>query len=248
MIMSRRLINVVAPHIQSNINVLIFVILWIVPTIHLLLSKNYVFVPVNTPILTMAVAAIWVFITWLAQKYSKVQSRFSSMITALLPLPTCYAGASVCLAAGEALLPACLIVSILTFVAIGWIDFRVKGFWVVKIIFAVMGLLLSMMEVLWVVFALLMYQMTTTVVQTTVSPNGEYVAWFVENNSGAVGGSTVMEVRRQTEDIHLLIGAYAQKPVAIYDGPLGQHLTLSFMNNDTLLVDGKEYHLNDMVK
>lgn len=75
-----------------------------------------------------------------------------------------------------------------------------------------------------------------TVVQTIPSPDGTYEARVIDDDQGALGGSTIVEVDQN---------GWA-KPKQIYTGPWGifETMEIYWKDEDTLVINGKEYRVD----
>ena len=85
-----------------------------------------------------------------------------------------------------------------------------------------------------------------TVLQTTVSPDGAYVAQLIDNDQGALGGATVITLRRTEGEIDLLFFALEHKPETVYCGNWGEGFgkTLAWKDGDTLTLGGTPIEIN----
>lgn len=81
-----------------------------------------------------------------------------------------------------------------------------------------------------------------TVVQKSVSPQGNYVAEVIEDDQGALGGDTYVEVRG-AKSLHLLIFTVRPNATCVYKGEYGEaeSLELGWCGEEALLIDGKPY-------
>ena len=85
-----------------------------------------------------------------------------------------------------------------------------------------------------------------TVLQTTVSPDGAYVAQLIDNDQGALGGATVITLRRTEGEIDLLFFALEHKPETVYYGDWGEGFgkTLAWKDGNTLTLGGMPIEIN----
>ncbi len=80
-----------------------------------------------------------------------------------------------------------------------------------------------------------------TVAHTVESPNNTYIAWVVSSDQGALGGSTDVYVRNIQKDIHLASGMLKTESKSLWSGGWGTEPTLSWEDDDTLMIGGKSY-------
>jgi hypothetical protein len=73
-----------------------------------------------------------------------------------------------------------------------------------------------------------------TVIQTLPSPGGTYEARVIDVDEGALGGSTIVEVERNS---------WLARPKRIYLGEWLEYETMDiyWKNDDCLVINGKEY-------
>lgn len=86
----------------------------------------------------------------------------------------------------------------------------------------------------------------TTVVRAVVSPEGTQIAEILDIDEGALGGSTIVEVRKNTQ-IDLKIVQISTVPNRIYNGEWGEFedMTLEWIDENTLCINGSEYDLTE---
>ena len=80
-----------------------------------------------------------------------------------------------------------------------------------------------------------------TVVHTAKSPDNTYIAWVVSSDQGALGGSTEVYVRNTQKDILFVSGMLKTESKNLWSGRWGTEVTLSWEDDDTLVIDGKSY-------
>lgn len=82
----------------------------------------------------------------------------------------------------------------------------------------------------------------TRVMYSKQSPGGKYVAEVIDDDQGALGGYTIVKMRRK-ESFSFLIGRVYKTPVTLcYRGwGLWDEIEFDWVDEDTLMVDGKEY-------
>lgn len=81
-----------------------------------------------------------------------------------------------------------------------------------------------------------------TVVDTIDSPNGEYYAEVVDSDQGALGGNTVVYIKK-TDRINLLIAVIEKSPERVYVGDWREYETMNidWKDDDTLTINSDEY-------
>ena len=86
----------------------------------------------------------------------------------------------------------------------------------------------------------------TEVVRTVPSPDGTKTAEIIVNDEGALGGSTVVDVRRGP-DLNLGFARFCRLPQRVYLGDWGEfeEMTVEWVDADTLMIDGVEYGIEE---
>lgn len=84
-----------------------------------------------------------------------------------------------------------------------------------------------------------------TVVETIDSPSGEYYAEIVDSDRGALGGNTIVYVKK-TNSLNLLILKIEKTPERVYLGEWGEYETMDikWLNDNTLSIDSAEYNIS----
>ncbi len=84
-----------------------------------------------------------------------------------------------------------------------------------------------------------------TVVETIESPSGEYYAEVVDSDQGALGGNTVVYVKK-TYCVNLPIIKIEKTPERVYLGEWGEYETMDikWADDKTLLIDTTEYNIS----
>ena len=84
-----------------------------------------------------------------------------------------------------------------------------------------------------------------TVVKTIDSPSGEYYAEIVDSDQGALGGNTVIYVKK-SDCLNMMIIKIEKTPERIYIGEWGEYKTMDikWLNDNTLSIDSTEYKIN----
>ncbi|MCR5809148.1 MAG: DUF5412 domain-containing protein [Clostridiales bacterium] len=82
----------------------------------------------------------------------------------------------------------------------------------------------------------------TEVVRTEPSPNGRYIAEIIDDDQGALGGNTFVNVRRNI-NVDLGIVKLSGKLKNVWNGGYGEFndMTLEWKDDETLLINGREY-------
>lgn len=81
-----------------------------------------------------------------------------------------------------------------------------------------------------------------TVVQSVTSPNGTYYAEVIDNDQGALGGNTLVDVY-ENEGINALIFKISKKPQRVYQGKYGEFkdMIIYWKDENCLVIDSVEY-------
>lgn len=117
----------------------------------------------------------------------------------------------------------------------------------VKIVFcAVPGLFALILAVISFFAAIFASIGKTEVVQAVSSPDGRYVAELIDDDQGALGGSTLVWVRRNT-DVDLVVIRLKSFSQSIYTGRWGEFhdMTLEWKDDRSILINGTEYPVFD---
>lgn len=89
------------------------------------------------------------------------------------------------------------------------------------------------------------------VIQKIESPSGKYYAELINDDQGAMGGSTIVEVSSKKECVPFLIGELVknQEISRIYTGRWGEFKTMEifWLDEDIILINGEEYRRNESV-
>lgn len=85
------------------------------------------------------------------------------------------------------------------------------------------------------------------IIKTVPSPQNTYIANVIQNGQGAMGGNTYVEVSNNKKVINLLFCKFSKKPSRVYEGELSEidSITISWENDNTLIIDGKSILIND---
>ncbi len=83
-----------------------------------------------------------------------------------------------------------------------------------------------------------------TVTETVYSPDGKYRAEVINNDMGALGGSTLVNVYNE-QVLELYIIKISEKPQCIYEGAWNEYndIKIIWTDNRTVLVNGKRHQL-----
>lgn len=88
---------------------------------------------------------------------------------------------------------------------------------------------------------------SNTVVKSVASPQNTYVVEVIDNNQGALGGATYVNVQSNSKPIDILIGKYAKSPIHVYTGDWGEfeNIKIQWKNEHILVINNKEYNISD---
>ena len=82
----------------------------------------------------------------------------------------------------------------------------------------------------------------TTVLERMPSPDGRHVAFVVDSDEGALGGSTVVRVEKTSLPFRMAKPFFSvRKNVFIGDWGIGDELSVEWLGESVLLVDDKQY-------
>lgn len=83
-----------------------------------------------------------------------------------------------------------------------------------------------------------------TVVQTVESPNGKYYAQVIDNDQGALGGDTIVNVYKKSR-IYLILFRIEKKPQRVYFGDWGEfeNMQIYWKDNGCLVINSVEYEI-----
>lgn len=119
---------------------------------------------------------------------------------------------------------------------------------VLKVVSAVISILLGLF-LLFAAFIMLIFGSigTVKVVREVPSPQNTYVAEVIDDNQGALGGNTIVQVQGKSKLINVVIGTFLKKPADVYYGRWGEFQTMqiSWQDEQTLLINEKEYNISE---
>ncbi len=83
-----------------------------------------------------------------------------------------------------------------------------------------------------------------TVVQAVESPDGKYYAELIDNDQGALGGSTLVSVY-ETKVIDAIVFRLSEKPKSIYQGEWGEYesMDIYWKDDNCLIINSVEYEI-----
>lgn len=83
-----------------------------------------------------------------------------------------------------------------------------------------------------------------TVVQTIESPSGKYYVQVIDNDQGALGGYTLVDVYEKS-GINAIIFKIEKKPQRIYSGDWGEfeNMQIHWEDDECLIIDSREYRI-----
>ena len=82
-----------------------------------------------------------------------------------------------------------------------------------------------------------------TVIRAEMSPNSIYLAEVIDDDQGALGGATLVNVTRQNRDLYLIIGSIKKDAERIYSGRWGESfgMTLRWETDNILYINENRY-------
>lgn len=93
-------------------------------------------------------------------------------------------------------------------------------------------------------FALVFEKNLNTVVKTVESPTGKYYAEVINNDQGALGGYTFVEVQEKRE-LNATVFKIKKKPKRVYEGHWGafKNMKIFWKDDNCLVIDSVEYFI-----
>lgn len=87
-----------------------------------------------------------------------------------------------------------------------------------------------------------------TVVSSKASPNGIYLAEIIEDDQGALGGNTLVNITAINHNINLFVGVLKKDSVRIYSGDYNEfnHMTLEWETDHFLYINGEKYNIEQI--
>lgn len=84
-----------------------------------------------------------------------------------------------------------------------------------------------------------------TIVRTVESPNGKYHAEVIDSDQGALGGNTIINIRKN-DDIDLFAFKIKTKPHSVYCGKYGEYkdMQIYWKNDNCIIINSAEYEIN----
>lgn len=83
-----------------------------------------------------------------------------------------------------------------------------------------------------------------TVLASEVSPNSIYAAEVIDSNEGALGGATQLLVYRNDKSFSMGPFSFRKAQKEIHSGPWGEYESLSWIDGETLSLNGRIYHID----
>jgi len=117
-----------------------------------------------------------------------------------------------------------------------------------KIISGVLSGLLLLLLLLQLLFISILVDFSSNTVEKSISsPQNTYTAEVIDDDQGALGGNTLVNVKYNSKTIDLFIGKFLKPPVRVYTGKWGEftNMQIRWGNEHLLVIDGKEYYIND---
>ncbi|MGI5897450.1 MAG: hypothetical protein ACOX6U_10980 [Oscillospiraceae bacterium] len=115
--------------------------------------------------------------------------------------------------------------------------------WIAGVVAALLFLLLIFACIMASVFGGLSHN---TVVTSITSPQGTYTAEIIDNDQGALGGNTFVEIKNNAEILPFLIGEFSKSSVRIYAGEWNEFETMQlyWQDESTVVIQGKTYDIH----
>lgn len=117
-----------------------------------------------------------------------------------------------------------------------------------KFIFAVLSALpLIIVSIFVILFSLMSMAFADLGMNTVVghydSPNGAYRIEVIDVDQGALGGDTVVRLYYEKPILNLGIVKIMKKPEGLYVGDWREHINISWVDNDTVVINGTKYDI-----
>lgn len=235
-------------YIKKYFNLLIILplLFWTV-----VLSGGYSFVPVNYNGFLVGFLLIHLLYAFLAVKFKNCAGKISRTFAIMSPIGLT-AGTMLLLAVIErdgiyseisamctvSLLPITLITALIVF------SFYAEYTWVKITIGIVSGFVLGIYAVVCTAYLFSSWFVGVEVSREVKSPDENYVIEIITYDEGALGGSTKVCLRG-TDEIFVGLGTLKEKNYAIKHGRWRQEYDIIWTDNETFLLDGKEYCAKD---
>lgn len=116
---------------------------------------------------------------------------------------------------------------------------------VLKIITLVLSVLITVPIVVFTITGIVFNDFgRVTVVKTIESPNGNCYAQVIDNDKGALGGDTIVDVYEKKEFDGVVFKIY-KTPKTVYTGSWGEYenMNISWENDDCIVINSKEYEI-----
>jgi len=86
-----------------------------------------------------------------------------------------------------------------------------------------------------------------TIVKTLKSPGNTYIAEIIDSDQGMLGGNTIIEVKRIDKNLNIFIGEFIKLPKRVYSGEYQEYInmSISWKDENTLVISGVEYNINN---
>ena len=109
------------------------------------------------------------------------------------------------------------------------------------------GFLAGAITLILLFFAVFFSLGANTIVRSIPSPNGAYIACVVDGDYGATGGATLVEVKKSSDTVHLVLCDLEPAWRCIYTTGWGKanKLVVEWADETTVLIDGEPYKVAD---
>lgn len=207
------------------------------------ITFGYEFVPVNKTLFLAGITGLLCFLTN-ANLKQKAPLNVSSTVFATILCPLCLLNSYFFLSSMN-WFTMILIVLSCTCATVIYVNAEKIPF-LTSILGILSGILLLLLIGALVLYGLFGSLAIFQVVKTVPSPNHSYEARLINNDQGALGGATIVEVKQHKGRITLLIGEISKVPMRVYEGGWGEFETmeLSWRDDHTLLINGNAYPMD----
>ncbi len=115
-----------------------------------------------------------------------------------------------------------------------------------KVVCAILGIILSLLLLFYSFLNFIFGGFgSNTVIRSVPSPKNTYIAKVIDNDQGALGGATFVDIYSTKPPINFLICQFSKSPIRLYQGRWGEDGSLDIIweSESKVKIDGKKYNL-----
>lgn len=230
--------------VMSVLNYLLLMLTLLLPAGGFLLGHfGYIFSLTNVAAFILSITMLSVVIVILDRVFHiPIQSKFSGIVLSCLPPLSIFAGAMLILRCQRTWAFLCLMIYI---GCCYYLSVRHGKPKILKIISLILSVLMILPITIVTFAALLLSNFgKQTVMQTIPSPSGQYYAQVIDDDQGALGGNTLVDVYENI-GIDSPIFQAKKEPQRVYVGDWGEFQTMQIYWKDDhcLVINGIEYQI-----